>query len=290
MMPRKRRLMTVVVEREVQWPEAAPAPAQASNHAARRRFGYAPTVGMLLPVRVFIAAGWLRAGAEKLIDPAWWHGTVLRGFLAKQHGAAIPFFRPVMDHLIAPAAIVVALTVMVTQLMCGVMIATGHRMQVALRWAFFMNVTFILAGRVTPSAFYLVLELVLLFAIADGALSTSPSTPSRRTFTAAALAAVAAATFIPYIRTIEPAKVIEDPAMMLMFTGFLLAFTLVVRLASHPVYSETRLGRLWSCRLAGWVHAKPRTLAPPGASSVIGEVPPWPDPAASNRRMTTSRS
>ncbi len=263
--------MTAVLEQNVRWPEAKSTPSSGSHDNTLHRFGHAPTVGMLLPVRIFIAAGWLRAGAEKLIDPAWWHGTVLRSFLTKQHSEAIPFFRPVMDHVIAPAAMVVALTVMVTQLMCGAMIATGRGMQLALRWAFFMNLTFILAGRVTPSAFYLVLELVLLFAIADGALSTGPSTPSRWTFVAAGLSASAAALFVPYIRTIAPAKVIEDPAMMLTFIGFVLAVTLVVRLAAHPAHDETRLGRLWSDRLSGWVHAKPRTLTAQGTLPAIGQ-------------------
>jgi thiosulfate dehydrogenase [quinone] large subunit len=252
--------MIAVLERDFRWPETIQTPRSEAQTSERPRLGNISMIGMLLPVRIFLAAGWLRAGAEKVIDPAWWHGAVLRGFLAKQHSAAIPFFRPVMERLIAPAAIVVALTVMVTQLLCGVMIASGKKMKLALRWAFLMNVTFILAGRVTPSAFYLVLELVLLFAIADGVLSTTPTVPSRSTFAAAGISVLLAAIFVPYIRTIQPAEVIEDPAMMLMFIGLVTAATLVVRHAAHPLHGETRLGRLWSGRLAGWAHAKPRRL------------------------------
>ena len=59
--------------------------ARASSSVALPRASHSPighvsTVGMLLPVRIFLAAGWLRAGAEKLIEPEWWHGTALRDF------------------------------------------------------------------------------------------------------------------------------------------------------------------------------------------------------------------
>lgn len=220
--------------------------------------GHAPTVGMLLPVRIFLAAGWLRAGAEKVIDPKWWHGVGLRNFLTKQHHEALPFFRPIMDHVIAPAAILVAITVMATQLLCGVMIGSGKHMRLALRWAFFMNTVFVLSGRVNPSAFYMVMELVLLFAIADGAMSVKPTIPSRTTFFAAAAAAGLGMAVVPYIRTVEPAKVIEDPAMMLMFIGLTIAATLIVRHGAHHESAGTRLGHLWAFRMAGWAHAKPR--------------------------------
>src|SRR5262245_771339 len=38
-------------------------------------------VVVLLPLRLFLAAGWLRASAEKLIDRQWWTGAKLRSFL-----------------------------------------------------------------------------------------------------------------------------------------------------------------------------------------------------------------
>jgi uncharacterized membrane protein YphA (DoxX/SURF4 family) len=260
-------------------------------------FAHAPTTGMLLPLRIFLAAGWLRAGAEKLIDPRWWSGDKLRTFLQDQHGEALPFFRPVMDHMIAPAAMFVALTVMVTQLACGVLIGTGQKLPLALRWAFFMNVTFVLAGRVNPSAFYLVMELVLLFAIADGALGVNPTTPSHRTFVIAGTSAVLGILCVPYIRTIEPAHVIDDPAMMLMFVGLMTATTLVIRWSAHPAYRPTRLGQLWMQRVSGWAHAKPVALAQ--AAGAYTDVPvedrrphvtllasPWSAPQSSARSMS----
>lgn len=218
----------------------------------------ASSLVMLLPIRIFLAAGWLRAGAEKLIDRRWWTGDVLESFLHTQHDQAIPFFRPVMDHAIAPAAGFVAAVVVITQLLCGLALGTGRHMRLALRWTVLLNVVFVLAGRVNPSAFYLVMEIVLLFAIADGTIGHRHTTPSASTFVAAGASALFAVAFIPYIRTIEPARVIEDPAMMLTFLGFVLATTLLVRRGAHPVHRHSRLGRLWDQRLLGWNAASTR--------------------------------
>ncbi len=35
----------------------------------------------LLPLRLFIGMGWLRASAEKIPDPGWYDGTALTAFL-----------------------------------------------------------------------------------------------------------------------------------------------------------------------------------------------------------------
>ena len=66
-----------------------------------------------------------------------------------------------------------------SQLLGGLLIGVGRRLQLALGLAFLMNITFVMAGRVNPSAFYLVMQLVLVFAIADSALGVNPRTPPR---------------------------------------------------------------------------------------------------------------
>ncbi len=213
-------------------------------------------VVVLLPLRLFLAAGWLRAGAEKLIEPRWWNGVQLRKFLVTQHEEALPFFRPVMEHLITPGATVVAIVVAVTQIACGLAIGLGKHLRLALRWACLMNVIFILTGRVNPSAFYLVMEIVLLFAIADGTMGVRPTLPTGRTVVAAGVSIATAAAMVPYVRTVEPSKVIEDPAMMLVFLGVVVATTLMARRATYrpPTYFKV----LWTSWIAGWMHAKPK--------------------------------
>ncbi|MFN0027062.1 MAG: hypothetical protein ACKV2O_07750, partial [Acidimicrobiales bacterium] len=159
---------------------------------------------MLIPLRIFLAAGWARAGIEKVITPSWWDGGDLQTFLVAQHHDALPFFRPVMEHALAPMAIPVAWFVLLAQLTCGVLIALGRKLHLALGLAFLMNITFILAGRVNPSAFYLIMQLVLVFAIADGALGERPTIPSQLTFAIAGLSGLMAATVMLFARTIQP--------------------------------------------------------------------------------------
>jgi uncharacterized membrane protein YphA (DoxX/SURF4 family) len=240
-------------------------PARTSTGTARvqppsapvsHRLGHASTAGMLIPLRIFLAAGWARAGIEKVIDPDWWGGAGLKSFLVAQHHEALPFFRPVTEHVLWPMAAPVAWFVLLAQLACGVLIALGRKLHLALGLAFLMNITFILAGRVNPSAFYLVMQLVLVFAIADGALGERPTIPSHRTFAIAGLAGLLAGTVILFARTIQPGKVIDDPAMMLSFLGAVVALTLVVRRAAHPHHESSRLGRMWSGPLGRCVHAK----------------------------------
>ncbi|MEY2583532.1 MAG: thiosulfate dehydrogenase (quinone) large subunit [Ilumatobacteraceae bacterium] len=277
----------------------SPRQATAQSFAPSHHPSHHTGVVVLLPLRLFLAAGWLRAGAEKLIDPQWWTGAKLRTFLDAQHDAALPFFRPVMDGLIAPHAQVVAIVVVVTQLLCGLAIAIGKPLRPALRWVFLMNVVFIMTGKVNPSAFYLVMEIALLFAIADGVISVRPSAPSWRTVVAAVASSGLGAAVAPYIRTIEPAKVIEDPAMMLTFTAFIITVTLLLRLAAHRPPKTFYLRRVWTTWYAGWMHAKPKKVvrheyerrytprgtqfAPPPTESLVSSLPPLPQ--APSRRI-----
>jgi uncharacterized membrane protein YphA (DoxX/SURF4 family) len=227
-------------------------PVRTSHHSTHHT-----AVVVLLPLRIFLAAGWLRAGAEKLIDPQWWNGNKLRTFLGEQHDQALPFFRPVMDNLIAPGAQTVAIVVVLTQLACGLAIAIGKPLRLALRWAFLLNVVFIMTGKVNPSCFYLLMEVVLLLAIADGTIGVRPTSPSWRTVVSAGAFAGLALAVTPYIRTIEPARVIDDPAMMLAFLGFVLAVTLLVRMAAFRPQHTTYIRGVWTTWAAGWMHAKP---------------------------------
>jgi hypothetical protein len=126
--------------------------------------------------------------------------------------------------------------------------------------------------------------------IADGTIGVRPSTPSWRTLAAAGTSAALAIAVAPYIRTIEPAKVIEDPAMMLVFVGFIVTVTLIVRRSAYRPPQANYLRRAWTTWYAGWIHAKPKTVvrgdyerrytprgtrfAPPQQGTVISTQPP----------------
>ena len=211
----------------------------------------------VLPLRIFLAAGWLRAAAEKIISQRWWNGGELRSFLVAEHSMALPFFRPVMDHVFAPAAIPVTMLVILGELACGIALVIGRSMRLALYAGVVMNAAFVLCGRVNPSAFYLVMEIALLFAIADGAIGRTPSRPGRHTLTFAGAWLILGAVFVPYIRTLEPAQVIADPAIMMTFLCVITAAALVFRwVTAVPRRRESLFGTTWTRRLDTWAHAR----------------------------------
>lgn len=164
------------------------------------------------PARIFLALGWLRAGTEKLIDVNWWTGSELEHFLTLQRSQALPFMHPLIDRVFAPAAIIVAVLVLASQFAIGAALITGRRLQAAICLGMVLNVVFVAMGAVTPSAFYLVLQLTLLAAL--GQRSTrSPRLASRWIRLGVCLAVAAA--MLPLVGTLHPSEVIEDPALML---------------------------------------------------------------------------
>jgi uncharacterized membrane protein YphA (DoxX/SURF4 family) len=232
------------------------APRAQSSHASSVTLQ--PSVFLLLlPIRVFLAAGWLRAGIEKLVDSGWWSGVDLRSFLAEHRATALPPFRPVMEHAIQPFALIVAFVVVATEIGCGIAILTGRPLRAALRWAVVLNITFMLCGEINPSAFYLVMEMVLLAAVADGTIGTRPTPPTRRTYAFAAAFLVLGGALVPYVRTLEPAEVITDPAIMLVFLALLQAATLALRCSIAKTATSTTSRGIWSRRLTSWAKARP---------------------------------
>jgi thiosulfate dehydrogenase [quinone] large subunit len=119
----------------------------------------------LVPVRVFIGIGWLRAFSEKAIDLDWWRGRKLEGFLTMhlQDGrVAFPPYQALVSDVFLPHALLLSLIVMFGQLFAGLAIMTGTLTNLALAGGLFMNLNFLLLGVPDPSAFYIVIQVVLL--------------------------------------------------------------------------------------------------------------------------------
>ncbi len=244
---------------------------------------------MLVPLRIFLAAGWIRAGAEKLISSDWWNGQSLHAFLVQQHAEALPFWRPVMDHGVAPAAVLVAAMVCVGELACGLMLATGQYVRAALAMGLVMNVAFVLCGVVNPSAFYLVMEVVLVFATPVVIERPAVGHASPRFPRVSLVWFVATAAFLPFIRTLEPAKVIGDPGAMLAFLSFIVGVTYIVRwnVASSHGREDGAHGR-WTRRIETWLGVRDRQ--PPPRRRSTDRRPPGSPPRATvhhdDRRQT----
>lgn len=193
----------------------------------------------LLPLRLFIGLGWLRAGVEKLIDPLWKSGDKVLGFFDAQTAADavyFPFYETLITQLFAPNAFALSWIILIGELLVGVAILTGTLTNLGLLAGIFMNLNFVLAGVVTPSAFYIVIQAVLLsanagavlgmdsvlsrcsgsFLIAQPASSARGNRPSRRRalLVSGILCGLAALLVVPYIRDFGPHSV-DDPAMLL---------------------------------------------------------------------------
>ena len=223
----------------------------------------AATILLLVPLRIFLAAGWLRAGVEKLISSDWWNGHELHVFLAQQHAEALPFWRPVIDHAVSPSALFVAALVCVGELGCGLMLATGQYVRAALAVGLVLNVAFVLCGVVNPSAFYLVMEFVLVFATPVLIERPAAGHGAPRFPLVSVAWCAAAAAFIPFIRTLDPANVIGDPAAMLAFLSFIVGISHIVRW--NLTSADTREGGIheqWTRKIETWLGVRSRPHQP----------------------------
>ncbi len=180
------------------------------------------TAVLLLPVHLFLIVGWGRAAAEKVIDPRWWTSQALREFLAAQRPHMLPWFGWLSDNLLVRFAPQVAITVLGMQIGIVICLVTNHRVRQALWAGVVLNVCFTMAGKVNPSAFYLVMQLTMLFALSR---SISREVALRRAGIWLSIAAVV----LPFAETVHPRDVIDDPALMLAFVASLAAVTTLAR-------------------------------------------------------------
>ena len=194
----------------------------------------------LLPLRLFIGLGWLRASAEKIVDPDWLGGTALAAFLEEKLAGGhvvFPFYRALITEIFLPNASALSWVMMVGQLLVGAAILFGLFTNAALLGGLFMNLNFILAGAPDPSAFYFVIQ-VALFIGGTGAIIGMDALLSRRIRTPLFVAKVSirswhfrskerallgltvlsfsfAAYSLAHVHTYDPGLSVEDPAMIL---------------------------------------------------------------------------
>lgn len=180
---------------------------------------------VLLPIRLFLAAGWLRAAAEKVFEPTWFDGDPIRTFLTRGLDAAPLWWQPVMEFVLLPAAQPFAIAVFIGQIATAVGLVLGLWLRVALWGGIVMNVAFMLCGAVNPSVFYLLFEISLLMALDAGLMGWRRKRPWRPTKIDAAAWLLLVVLMVPSIRTIDPHHVIEDPGAVFACIGAILAIT-----------------------------------------------------------------
>ncbi|MCB1270180.1 MAG: hypothetical protein KDB31_02060 [Microthrixaceae bacterium] len=180
------------------------------------RFSAQPAWALL--TEVFIGIGWLRAAVEKLIDPAWWTGQVVTDFVESHLDSSVGWYSAFASEFVVPAATVVALVVVVAQLVAAAGLISGRRLGAAIGIGIFLNLNFMAAGAVNPSAFYLLAQGSLLLWMAE----RRPTLAARRGLGIAALVAGGVGLIsLPFVSTLHPALVIDDPAVMFVTGGIL---------------------------------------------------------------------
>ncbi len=214
----------------------------------------------LLPLRLFIGMGWLRASAEKIPDPGWYDGTALTAFLkdelAEGH-VVFPFYRALILDVFLPNASALGVIVLIGELLAGVAILIGMFTNAALLGGMFMNLNFILAGVPDPSAFYFVIQVALFVggigAIAgvDASLGRRVKNPllvaqnrisgrrfrtRKRVFLGLATLWLGLAAYsLAHVTTLDPGLSVEDPATILVVLfGLSGVQTLIAYLRQRP--------------------------------------------------------
>ena len=171
--------------------------------------------------QLFFGLGWLRATGEKVVSIDWWTGDAIRAFVAEYQGATLGWFQPILDAALGLGPAVLALVVLVAELAIGLALVANRRTRWALAAAIALNLVFVATGAVNPSAFYLIGQ----GALALWLVGRRPPTPglSRALRLTTAVAVALAAVSIPFVTTLHPAAVIDDPAIMILFLGGLTA-------------------------------------------------------------------
>jgi len=165
-------------------------------------------------IRLFIGLGWLRALAEKVIEPSWWDGTEITAFVDGYSLWTLGWYRPIVDNLVAPNTEIFAVVLVVAQLFAAVSLLSGRLLGYGLAVGIFMNLNFLVAGAVDPSVFYMLSQGAIAFWLVEKAPATKWN---RRGLSVVAMVAYALAMVsLPSITTLHPARVIIDPAIMFM--------------------------------------------------------------------------
>ena len=225
------------------------------------------TNAFLVPLRIFIGIGWLRAALEKIVEPSWHNGEALQAFIGgTTRIRTFPAFETFLDGVIGPGAALVAWLVIGLQLYCGAGILLGRATNAALLTGIGLNLTFIFAGVPNPSAFYILIQLVLFVAGVGAILGFDgrASAPDRSLMIAAPalqrasnpndrwwLGATSALLFLISVYAVthgtdfSPSGSVDDPALVLGTVAALGGLTFlitVIRLNTQIELDRLRLG------------------------------------------------
>jgi hypothetical protein len=173
--------------------------------------------------QLFLGFGWIRAAVAKVFDGDWWTGEYLIDFLDRSEALRLPPYELFVDGVVRPMPAVIAVVVFTLQLVTGLALLANIRPITWTLVGMFMNVHFILAGSVNPSVFYVVLALVVVLATMRERLTASAA--HKIAVRSSIMAVLVAFVCGPFITTVDPARVIEDPSLILILLSSLFALS-----------------------------------------------------------------
>ncbi len=189
--------------------------------AIAARFRSVPA-SVLYP-QFFLGFGWIRAAIAHGTDLSWWSGENLLEFLESTEALRLPVYDPFVDIIVRTLPILVSVIVLVLQSLIGLALLANIRPVAWTLVGIFLNVNFIMAGAVNPSVFYVVMGMAVVLWIM---LVRMTAERAHRMATRATI--VAAATLVvcgPFTTTLDPARVIEDPSLILICLSSLFAIS-----------------------------------------------------------------
>lgn len=195
-----------------------------------RRFASLP--GSVVLAQLFLGFGWLRAVVAKLVDPDWWAGGIIDEFVGEYDSKTIGWYRPILDSLIVDYTVAWAVVVVALEMFVAVALLTSMRVGTGLAAAIFLNVNFLLVGSTNPSVFYLILQFGLVLWMLESSTAFAANTRRLRLLSVGGVGL--AFVCLPYVRTMDPAGVIDDPALVLaMWSVCGVVATVVARRRVH---------------------------------------------------------
>jgi hypothetical protein len=211
----------------------------------------------VLVARLFFGLGWIRAATEKLIDPYWWNGTTIERFLTEHVDSTLAWYRPFTEHVVAPQLDFVVVLVVALQLVAGVSLLTGRALGLGLAIGIVLNLNFVAAGAVNPSAFYLIAQISLALWLVE----QHPEPAGRRALLGGTLIVVVLGVLsAPLIGTLHPAEVIDDPAVMFLTFALLATVGTVAAIRRHQRASGRRSGQRRHQLVRHPAHATPAVV------------------------------
>ncbi len=171
--------------------------------------------------QLFLGFGWIRASVAHGTVLSWWSGDELLSFLDSSEPLRLPVYEPFIDLFVRPLPIFVSVIVVVLQVLVGFALLANVRPVAWTLVGIFLNVNFIMAGEVNPSVFYVVMGMaVVLWIMLDRMTSERAH---RMAISATIVAAITVMACGPFITTLDPSRVIEDPSLILICLSLLFA-------------------------------------------------------------------